>query len=166
MTVLGCSDKDLQQQAKKLHAGLLSISADIMQLAGRSQFSAPGPSACRQSALPYCQQPGNAAAARCSPDTRCLHSTPPSGCGAPRTARTQAAARRDPETAAQQDLWSEDLANTSWGEAWAPSEDSQREEPPQIWPEPEVCCRHCKNVLQNSTDVPPLAASQQLRYGG
>lgn len=37
------------------------------------------------------------------------------------------------------DLWSEDLSDTSWGEGWAPFEESPQDDPPQIWPEPEVC---------------------------
>lgn len=51
----------------------------------------------------------------------------------------RAAPDRRSEAAASLDLWSEDLTVTSWGEGWAPLEDSPTEEPPQIWPEPEVC---------------------------
>lgn len=51
----------------------------------------------------------------------------------------QAAADRRSEGPASLGLWSDDLTDTSWGEGWASLEDSQPEEPPQMWPEPEVC---------------------------
>jgi hypothetical protein len=104
----------------------------------------------RHTALPCCRQPDPSAAGLCPPTAGCKWRSPPLRWTAARTSHRRAAAGRDPETAARQDLWSEDLANTSWAEGWAPSEDSQQEEPPQIWPEPEVWCWQCMGCCRHA----------------